>query len=48
MNSHWRDHVAIWAGNGNVIHASSYFNKVVISEARYIRGFTGGKKFKLR
>jgi cell wall-associated NlpC family hydrolase len=48
MNSHWRDHVAIWAGNGNVIHASSYFNKVVISEARYIRGFTGGKRFRLR
>jgi hypothetical protein len=48
MNSHWRDHVAIWAGNGNVIHASSYFNKVVISEARYIKRFWGGKKFKLR
>jgi hypothetical protein len=48
MNSHWRDHVAIWAGNGNVIHASSYFNKVVISEARYIRGFWGGKRFRLR
>jgi cell wall-associated NlpC family hydrolase len=48
MNSHWRDHVAIWAGNGNVIHASSYFNKVVISEARYIRDFWGGKRLKLR
>jgi hypothetical protein len=48
MNSHWRDHVAIWAGNGNVIHASSYFNKVVISEARYIKRFWGGKRFKLR
>jgi hypothetical protein len=47
MNSHWRDHVAIWAGNGNVIHASSYFNKVVISEARYMR-FWGGKRFRLR
>ena len=48
MNNHWRDHVAIWAGNGNVIHASSYFNKVVISEARYIKRFWGGKRFRLR
>ena len=48
MNSHWRDHVGIWAGNGNVIHASSYFNKVVISEARYLNRFWGGKRFRLR
>jgi cell wall-associated NlpC family hydrolase len=47
MNSHWRDHVSIYAGNGNIIHASSYFNKVVISELRYLRGFERGTRLRV-
>ena len=42
------DHVSIWAGRGNVIHASSYFGKVVISEERYLPNFYGAKRFALR
>jgi cell wall-associated NlpC family hydrolase len=37
-------HVGIYAGNGNLLHASSYFNKVVESKMRYIDGFFGGKR----
>jgi hypothetical protein len=48
LNDHWRDHVSVWAGNGNVIHASSYYNKVVISDSRYLKGFWGGKRLRLR
>jgi cell wall-associated NlpC family hydrolase len=44
LNDHFADHVSIWAGNGNIIHASSYFDKVVISEAKYLNGFWGGKE----
>ena len=46
LNDHYRDHVSIWAGNGNIIHASSYFDEVVISKERYLRGFWGGKTFR--
>ena len=48
LNDHYRDHVSIWAGNGNVVHASSYFGRVVMSEERYLHGFWGGKRFGLR
>lgn len=47
LNDHYRDHVSIWAGNGNIVHASSYFDRVVISEEKYLRGFWGGKRFRL-
>jgi len=47
LNDHLRDHVSIWAGNGNVIHASSYFGRVVISEEKYLHRFWGGKRFNL-
>ena len=48
LNDHYRDHVSIWAGNGNIVHASSYFGRVVVSEERYLDGFWGGKRFRLR
>lgn len=46
MDDHYKDHVSIWAGNGNIIHASSYFDEVVISKMRYLKGFKGGKTFR--
>ena len=46
INDHYKDHVSIWAGNGNIIHASSYFDEVVISKMRYLKGFKGGKTFR--
>jgi cell wall-associated NlpC family hydrolase len=41
-------HVAIYSGNGNVIHASSYFGKVAESKMRYIKGYAGAKRYRLR
>jgi cell wall-associated NlpC family hydrolase len=38
------DHVGIYSGHGNVIHASSYFGKVVESKMKYIHGYWGGKR----
>jgi hypothetical protein len=47
LRDHYRDHVEIWAGGGHqVIHASRYFGKVVISEERYLHNFWGGKTFR--
>jgi cell wall-associated NlpC family hydrolase len=40
-------HVAIYSGNGNVVHASSYYGKVVESKIRYLRGFHGAKRYRL-
>ncbi len=37
-------HVGIYSGNGNIIHASSYFGKVVESKMKYIRGYVGGRR----
>ena len=37
-------HVGIYAGRGYLIHASSYYGKVVESEMRYIRGYYGAKR----
>ena len=34
-------HVGVYSGRGYLVHASSYFGKVVESKMRYIRGFTG-------
>ncbi len=40
------DHAGMYAGNGNVMHASSYFGKVVISKMKYLNGFKGGKRWR--
>jgi cell wall-associated NlpC family hydrolase len=40
-------HVAIYSGNGNVVHASSYYGKVVESKMKYITGYTGARRYKL-
>jgi cell wall-associated NlpC family hydrolase len=41
-------HVGIYSGNGNIVHASAYFGKVVESKMKYIRGYSGAKRFKSR
>lgn len=43
-NGRYITHVGIYSGNGNVIHASSYFGKVVESKMRYIKGYIGGRR----
>lgn len=48
LRSHYADHVGIWAGRGNMIHASTYFGRVVVSEEKYLGGFWGAKRFGLR
>lgn len=48
MDSEFRDHVSIYHGNGSVIHASSWADKVTITELRYLDGFVGGKRLRLR
>jgi cell wall-associated NlpC family hydrolase len=40
------DHVGIYSGHGNLIHASSYFGKVVESKMKYIRGYWGAKRLR--
>ena len=40
-------HVAIYSGNGNVVHASSYYGKVVESKMKYINGYFGAKRYRL-
>jgi cell wall-associated NlpC family hydrolase len=41
-------HVGIYSGNGNLVHASAYFKKVVESKMRYIRGYSGAKRLRPR
>jgi hypothetical protein len=40
------DHVGIYSGNGYLVHASNYFNKVVESKMKYIRGYWGAKRLR--
>jgi cell wall-associated NlpC family hydrolase len=37
-------HVAMYSGNGNVLHASAYYQKVVESEMEYIEGYFGARR----
>ena len=41
-------HVGIYSGNGNVVHASAYFDKVVESKMKYIKGYAGARRLPLR
>ena len=41
-------HVGIFSGKGNLVHASNYFNKVVESKMRYIKGYFGAKRLQPR
>ncbi|HYO70242.1 MAG TPA: C40 family peptidase [Archangium sp.] len=36
-------HVGIYSGNGEIIHASTYFGRVVEKEMRYVDGFFGAR-----
>jgi cell wall-associated NlpC family hydrolase len=40
-------HVAVYAGNHNVVHASVYYGKVVESKMKYINGYFGAKRYPL-
>jgi len=46
FNEHGRgiSHVGIYSGNGKLIHASNYFNKVTESEMKYIKGYVGARR----
>jgi hypothetical protein len=41
-------HIGIFSGRGYLVHASSYFGKVVESKMKYIDGYFGAKKLRLR
>jgi len=47
FNEHNRgiSHVGIYAGNGKVVHASDYFNRVAESDMRYLKGYVGARRF---
>jgi cell wall-associated NlpC family hydrolase len=41
------DHVGIYSGNGHLVHASSYYGKVVERKMKYIKGYWGAKRLNL-
>ena len=48
LKDHYADHVSIWSSNGNIIHASSYFGKVVESKEQYLKNYWGTKRLRTR
>jgi cell wall-associated NlpC family hydrolase len=40
-------HVGVFSGNGNLVHASHYYGKVVESKMKYINGYFGAKRYPL-
>ena len=40
-------HIALYSGNGYIVHASRYFGKVVESKMMYIKGYYGAKRLRL-
>jgi cell wall-associated NlpC family hydrolase len=41
-------HVGMYSGNGHILHASSYFGKVVNSKMKYIRNYYGATRIRPR
>jgi cell wall-associated NlpC family hydrolase len=41
-------HVGMFAGNGNVLHASSYYGLVIISKMKYIEGYYSARRIRPR
>jgi cell wall-associated NlpC family hydrolase len=41
-------HNGIYSGRGNLVHASAYFGKVVESKMKYIKGYYGASRLRLR
>ena len=39
-------HVGIYSGNGYIVHASSYFGRVVEKQMKYVNGYAGAKRFR--
>lgn len=37
-------HVGIYAGNGKILHASDYYNRVAESQMKYIEGYVGARR----
>ena len=37
-------HVGMYSGNGYILHASAYFNRVVNSKMKYIVGYYGARR----
>ena len=37
-------HEGIYAGNGKIVHASDYYNKVTESQMKYIKGYVGARR----
>ena len=48
LGDHYTDHVSIYSGNGNIIHASSYFGKVVESKELYLTDFWSARRLASR
>jgi cell wall-associated NlpC family hydrolase len=46
FNEHGRNisHVGIYAGDGKIIHASDYYNKVAESQMKYLEGYVGARR----
>jgi cell wall-associated NlpC family hydrolase len=46
FNEHGRNvsHVGIYAGNGKIIHASDYYNRVAESQIKHIKGYLGARR----
>ena len=46
FNEHGRNisHVGIYAGDGKIIHASDYYNKVTESQMKYLEGYVGARR----
>lgn len=41
------DHVGIYSGNGHLVHASSFYGKVVERKMKHIKGYWGAKRLNL-